>query len=86
MVLSHDELAKICCLKTALLHFKLINGAKFNVGTAVTSLELLRGIVAAVRLLVDSFFVQQSSVTLLFSSYYFSYSCSFLTTLIVWED
>ena len=58
MLLSHDERAKICCRKAALLHFKLINGAKFNVGRAVTSLELLRRSVAAVRLLVDSFFVQ----------------------------
>ena len=61
MLLSHDERAKICCRKAALLHFKLINDAKFNVGRAVTSLELLRGSVAAVRLLVD----------------FFSYSCSF---------
>ena len=71
MLLSHDERAKICCRKAALLHFKLKNGAKFNAGRAVTSLELLRGSVAAVRLLVDSFFVQQSSVTLLFFFIFF---------------
>ena len=71
MFLSHDELAKICCLKAALLHFKLINDVKFNAGRAATSLELLQGIVAAIRLLVDSFFVQQSSVTLLFFFIFF---------------
>ena len=66
MLLSYDGRAEICCRKVALLHFKLINGAKFNASRAVTSLELLRGSVPAVRFLVDSFFVQHSSVTLLF--------------------
>ena len=84
MLLSHEERAKICCRKAALLHFRLINGAKFNVGRAVTSLELLRRSVAAVRLLVDSFFVQQSSVTLLFFFIFFlAIVVLFLTTLIV---
>ena len=66
MLLSHNERAKICYRKAALLHFKLINGAKFNAGRAVTPLELLRRSVAAVRLLVDSFFVQQSVILLFF--------------------
>ena len=71
MLLSHDERAKICCRKAALLHFKIINGATFNAGRVVTTLELLRGGVAAVRLLVDGFFVQRFSVTLLFLFIFF---------------
>ena len=71
MLLSHDERAKICCRKAALLHFRLINGAKFNAGRAVTLLELLMGSIGAVRLLVDSFFIQQSSVILLFFFIFF---------------
>ena len=82
MLLSHNERAKICCRKAALLHFKLINGAKFNAGRAVTPLELLRRSVAAVRLLVDSFFVQQS-VILLFFLIFLAIVVLFLTTLIV---
>ena len=70
MLLSHNERAKICCREAALLHFKLINGVKFNLGMVVTSMELLRGSVAAVRLLADSFFAQQSSVTLFFFVYF----------------
>ena len=76
MLLSHDERSKICYRKAALLHFKLINGAKFDARSAVTSLELLRGSVASARLLVDNFFVDKIYFVV-FLHFFFSYSCSF---------